>query len=103
MELNYIGTKRVHDIEIVKTYEYGSFTLVLTIDMDGPILCEAFDKNREILIKAINDEKAIVTIEYACLSSKKEIEDFIENLKLAEKLMIILNTDRKRIISYEEE
>lgn len=102
MELKYIKEKRIHDIAIIRKFSYGPFEMTVTIDLDGPIEIVASDKYQEIVVKAINDEKAIVSIEGVYLSNAEQINDFAQRCNTAAGLLELINNKRDTLINKEE-
>ena len=103
MELKFIQQQNNHNIAILKEFSYGQFTIKLTINMEGPIEIEAFDNRHDVVIKAINQEKAIVLIEGTCLSTCRRLEELVQSCKEAEELLELINNNRQRIIEEWEE
>ena len=102
MELKFIKEKRIHDIAIIRKFSYGPFEMTVTIDLDGPIEIVATDKYQEIVVKAINDKKAIISIEGVYLSSTEDINDFAQRCNTAARLLELINNNRDTLIRKEE-
>lgn len=102
MELKYIEEKRIHNIAIIRKFLYGPFEISVTIDLDGPIEIIASDKYQEVVIKAINHEKAIVSIEGTYLSTSKQVNEFVEKCKTASELLELINNNRDKLVKKED-
>lgn len=101
MELKYINEKRIHDIAVVRKFLYGPFEISVTIDLDGPVEIVASDKYQEIIIKAINNEKAIMAIEGVYLSTSEQVEKFVQKCNIAAELLELINKNRDKLIKEE--
>lgn len=102
MELKYISKRKIHDIAVVKKFSYGSFEVIVTIDSDGPIDIIASEKQQEIVISAVNNEKALIAIESVYLSSAADMEKFMRRCKEAKELLELMNDKRQKLIEWEE-
>lgn len=102
MDLKLIKKRKVHDIAIIKKFEYGPFEIKVTIDLNGPIDINATDRLQEIAIKAINDEKAIMSIGGVYLSNAEKIDEFIKKCNIAKELLFIINENRQELIRKED-
>lgn len=102
MELKFIKEKRIHDIAIIRKFLYGPFEMTVTIDLDGPVEIVATDKYQEIVVKAINDEKAIISIEGVYLSTYEQMNSFVKRCNAAAELLELINNNRDFLIKKEE-
>lgn len=98
MNLKLIKSKKIPSVVFLKTYEYRDFLININIDDSGFVEIEASDQFKEILVKAINDEPAILCVENICLSSRESILKLIERLETAEQLLEMLNENREFLI-----
>ena len=102
MDLKLIKSKDIPGVAFLKTYEYGDFQININIDESGFAEIEASDPFREIFVKAINLEPAVLCIENICLSSRKNILKLIEKLETAEQLLKVINSNRELLIKKED-
>lgn len=80
------------------TYSYDCFTMTVLVTEERTVEIHASDE-RDIEISALNQSKSVIEIQYAILKEKKEIDSFIEKMKLASELKEIIDKKRDDLIS----